>query len=208
MPPSTVPTKLSSVAKQMTRRSDAQDLAVSSERGRPSRSPRAPQHRRRRQDVERTCPGRPGDEGGGVAEVTVVTCVASQKLVSSTACIISSVSPLSGQVVGDEQWSTKPSTPPTAVADAVAGRSISRIRQSTSAPQPMKMADEYRLVTNTSGGPSGTCGRAWRPVWTTSVNTASQKAARRSGSLPAQPGAARQQEDEDVEDRAVDERLE
>jgi hypothetical protein len=82
-----------------------------------------------------------GEEGRGVAVVTMTTCVASQKFESSTARIISSVSPLEREMVGDDQRGRTPITPAATLPMAFL-KKRSRSGTAPTAPQPMKSAEE------------------------------------------------------------------
>ena len=113
--------------------------------------------------------------------VTVRTCVVSQKLLSSTACFTSSVSP------SNDKWCAITSVPkPTTAATLLpiplrsTQRSTTRHRASTN--QPMKTAEEYRLVTG--GRPLSQIRTTSPPVWTTKVAHNNAKAARRKPSHP------------------------
>jgi hypothetical protein len=84
--------------------------------------------------------------------VTATTCVASQKFVSSTARIISIVSPSTARFCA--MMSVMKPMPAETTAPMPFLWNFSRTSPSTTAPQPMKMAEEYRLVTG--GRPSST----------------------------------------------------
>src|SRR5207248_893357 len=108
----------------------------------------------------------------------------SQKFVSSTACIISIVSPLV-----DRKWATmqvrKPSTEPAALGKPFL-KTPSRNRQMPTQPQPMNTADEYRFVTG--GRPCSHMRVPRAQVCTTNVNAISQNADRFKGCVnTAQP---------------------
>ena len=59
--------------------------------------------------------------------------------------------------------------------------SHSSTRHSTMAPQPINTAEEYKFVTNTPQRPERYMRHSNAQVWTSTVSTANQKAARLNG---------------------------
>ena len=134
-----------------------------------------------------TAPRNPATNVAVYPSVTVVTWVASQKLVSSTACIISSVSSVARLCATIVVVS--PRMPATALP-MPSGYSFSSTIPSITQPQPMNTADEYRFVTNTSGRSIRLIRTSSAPVWMMRVAYSTHDADFRSASPHAGFSAA------------------